>query len=143
MQHPSWYRAEEPSCMHAHLLGDMRNSRGFGHRGTVHILLLVGDGEEGRVPFRVGPDGHDHAHVLLKFRPIAPKPAAMVPKPVAVAATTTGRGKRKAVGYGGGNQKQQRPSSSRCRLLPWRQRCRRWATRRRSRYRRGHHPCWP
>jgi hypothetical protein len=50
--------------MHAHLLGDMRNSRGFGHCGTVHILLLVvGDGEEGRVPFRVRPDGHDHAQV--------------------------------------------------------------------------------
>ncbi|CAN6340061.1 unnamed protein product [Urochloa humidicola] len=46
--------------------------------------------------------------IMLKFRPIAPKPAAMapVPTPAAAPAATAGagRGKRKAVGGGGGRR---------------------------------------
>ncbi|XP_034584694.1 uncharacterized protein [Setaria viridis] len=46
--------------------------------------------------------------IMLKFRPIAPKPAAMAPvptpAPVPAAAAGAGRGKRKAVGGGGGRR---------------------------------------
>lgn len=42
--------------------------------------------------------------IMLKFRPIAPKPAAMAPAPATVAAAAPGRGKRKAVAGGGGRR---------------------------------------
>ncbi|CAN6353259.1 unnamed protein product [Urochloa humidicola] len=46
--------------------------------------------------------------IMLKFRPIAPKPAAMAPVPTPAqapaAAAGAGRGKRKAVGSGGGRR---------------------------------------
>ncbi|XP_062203183.1 formin-like protein 4 [Phragmites australis] len=46
--------------------------------------------------------------IMLKFRPIAPKPAAMAPvpspSPAPVAPAGAGRGKRKAVGGGGGRR---------------------------------------
>jgi hypothetical protein len=51
--------------------------------------------------------------IMLKFRPIAPKPAAMapVPTPAPVPAAATGRGKRKAVGggSGGGGRRGRKP----------------------------------
>lgn len=53
----------------------------------------VGAGGQASMSWQMG-------RIMLKFRPIAPKPAAMAPAPVMTGGA--GRGKRKAVGRGGG-----------------------------------------